>query len=77
MNGGHATHDRLKAVVRVNGGVGWGGVEVDTLNSCFEYGICLICCHALLSMASLCVLRTCVHFAECYRSPVTKSKSNK
>jgi len=27
---------------------------VDTLNSCFEYGICLICCHALLCIASLC-----------------------
>jgi len=25
---------------------------VDTLNSCFEYGICLICCHALLCIAS-------------------------
>jgi len=37
--------------------------------SCFEYGICLICCHALLCIASLCVLRTCVmHFAIVYRA---------
>ena len=42
------TRDRLKAVVRVNGGH-------------IEYGICLICCHALLCIASLCILWTCVH----------------
>ena len=28
----------------------------------------LYCCHALLCIASLCVLRTCVHFAIVYRA---------
>ena len=67
-------HDRLKAVVRTTA-FSLSCVAcppftrmVDTSNSCFEYGICLICCHALLYIAILCILRTCVHFAIVYRA---------